>query len=69
MKDNYSLYNPVDSIESYINMLINHDSNLTKNGYLMGIIIEETEILEYNEYIANKLKSQKYGEVEIQELH
>ena len=68
-KEKYFLYDPIKSIESYINICSNHDLLLAKEGYLSGTILNEKEIIKCKEAIANKEKSKKNGKMEIQKLH
>ena len=61
-KEKSFLYNPIESVESYINMLTSYDS--LKKGYLTCATIKESEIS-----TTNKNKYQKDGKVESQELY
>ena len=67
-KEKYFLYKPIESVESYINVLTSCDSLLTKNGYMMGIILKEAEILKCKKAITNEEKTQKNGKMETQKL-
>ena len=66
-KEKYFLCNPIESVESYFNMLTGYDLFLAKK-ILMGDILNKTEILEYKEAVVNKEKCQKVAKVEIQVL-
>ena len=65
-KRKYFLYNPIESVESYINMLTSYDSLLSKKWYLKVAVINESKVPEIKEANANKEITLKCSKTKIQ---
>ena len=47
------LYNPIELVKSYINMLTSYDSLLANKGYISGVVLKESKILKGNKTVTS----------------